>query len=116
MSVRDDYVASIKTAFVTLGKALAMSYIVAEVPFLGLPVIRSIVGFTVEKILSVVVNSTEMGAYFVYTDFRVNAQGHDFILAAMENHKIQASGTPEEKAASERKLFEKFTKFVVISA
>lgn len=116
MGIRDDYIKAIKKAFVTVGQTLAMSYITAQVPPLGLPIIRQIVSWCIGKVLVYLTDSTELGAYFIYTDFRVNSQGNDFIAAALNNHRIQQTGSAEEKKASEKELMQKFADFARISS
>lgn len=116
MGVRDDYVKAIKSAFVSIGQTLAMSYITAHVPPLGLPVIRQIISWCIGKILEIMVNSTELGVYFVYTDFRTNEQGLAFIDVALKNRETQLTGSDEEKRASEQLLMQKFSEFVRVSS
>jgi len=113
---RDEYVASIKAAFVTLGVKAAMSSITAQLPFLATPIISKVVEHFVSKILVIVADHVEMGAFFTYIDVRTSAQGREFEKAAIENRLIQQSGTAEEKKNAEEKLWHSFVQFARLSS
>lgn len=108
MSTRDEYVATIKDAFVTLGKKAAMEYLVAQLPFLGkgigLAVLNPILAFFITQALKGVTTGAETAAFFLYIDMRVGNQGKAFEKAALENYKAQRTGTPQEKANAEANL------------
>lgn len=119
MTSRDEYVAVIKEAFVTLGKKAAMEFLVAQLPFLGkgfgLAVLNPIVAYFVTVGLKGITEGVETAAFFLYIDMRVGAQGKDFERAAFENYAAQRRGTPEEKANAEARLRRELRKFVTLT-
>lgn len=116
MSTRDDYVSSIKSAFVTMGDKAVEGILTTYLPFLALPVFQNVLHFAVNWVLTELVNDGEIAAFFIYTDFRVNSQGADFSDAALANHKAQINGTLEEKAKAEAELWDKFKVFARLNS
>lgn len=88
--------------------------LIAEVPFLATPVIRQIMDTFLGYIVGKLAAEADMMAFFAYTDLRVSQQGRDFVSAAEAHQQILANGTPEEKAASEEKLFHQFRQLAMI--
>lgn len=112
MSLRDEYVASVKSAFVTIGKDAVMKLLIQKVPFLSLPFLNPLASMLVGWILTQVVDATETGLFFLYIDMRVNTQAKDFEQAAYANRRAQLTGTPEEKRRAEENLKDTFRKFI----
>lgn len=111
---RDDYVNSIKSAFVTLGNKVVLGFLFAELPFLAVPVVRQITEYFINAILTKLVNHAEMQAFFLYIDVRTSQQGEEFEEAAYKNYLVQQNGTTAQKAAAEEELFEKFRVFAML--
>ena len=105
---RDEYVASLKQAFVTLGTKVSNGYLVAQIPFLGNPIVNKFLTLILNKLMKELVDNVETGAFFTYIDVRVPKQGRDFASAAWRNYQAQQSGTPEEKSNAEKDLIKKF--------
>lgn len=103
-----EYVSLLKTAALETGKRAVMEYIVARVPFFGFKIINPIAGFVVGKVLSIAIEQTELGAFFLYIDLRTARQGRDFEAAAMKNALAQKSGTPDERQHAEAELIRAF--------
>jgi len=120
MSSRDDYVAVIKEAFVTLGKKAAMDFIVAKLPFLGqgfgLAVFNPIVAYFVTMAAKGITEGAETAAFFLYIDMRVGIQGKAFEKAAYANFSAQRSGTPQEKANAEANLRRELRNFISLTS
>lgn len=116
MSSRDTYVASIKSAFVTLGVKTVMGFLTVEIPFLASPIIQPIVQWFVEMIINRIVDAGEMQAFFFYIDTRVDKQGKEFEAAAYANFEAQKNGTPEQKQAAKEDLMRKFKSFAVLKS
>jgi hypothetical protein len=105
----DDYVKALKSAFVVISKKIALAYILAELPCLAAnPIAVKIIEEILNKLLIKVADSTEMGAFFLYTDIRVKDEGSDFAKAIQEYY----SATDEEKVQLEADLISKFEQFV----
>lgn len=119
MSSRDEYVAVIKQAFVTLGKKAAMEFIVAQLPFLGrgfgLSVLNPIAGYFVGLAVQGIVEHTETAAFFLFIDMRGSSQGKAFEQSAYENYRAQRQGTPQEKLNAEANLKRDLRALVVFS-
>lgn len=116
MGTRDEYVASIKQAFVTLGSRAVMSYLTVEFPFLGLPIVKDVLGLIVDKIIKIQVDTAELGIFFLYIDVRVNNQGHEFVDAAYRNRNAQLHGTDQEKQDAEENLRLAFKRFATLTS
>lgn len=112
----DDYVESIKSAFISLGTNAILAALAESVPFTNIPILRSIIRYLVSYALTLLAKDVEMEVFFIYTDFRTNGEAKDFEAAALANAKAQATGTPEEKLNAEKLLIDKFTAFARISS
>lgn len=106
-----EYVDSLKTSAVKLGSSSALLYIFTNIPFLKAPFLKQITEKIVESIISIFVNKTEMGIFFIYIDVRTNNQGELFSLMAYKNYKAQKNGTEQEKKIAEENLIASFKNF-----
>jgi hypothetical protein len=109
---RDQYVETIKQAALTTGTNLVMAAIIAAQPILGTPLLKAILQWVVSKILGIAILKTELGAFFLYIDFRTSAQGRAFFDAAMKNKLVQEKGTEEEKMNAEKAVIDSFRALV----
>lgn len=112
---RDDYVAALKTAAISIGKKAVMSRLLALSPFFGLAFVNPIVALIVEKILTIAIQQGELGAFFLYIDTRTSIQGKEFEMAAFANEAIKKKGTKEEVQHAEEYLVSTFRSFVRLS-
>lgn len=115
MGQRDEYVRTIKSVFVDLGVKGLMTFLIAEVPFLALPIPRYIVEHILSFVLGRLVDVAEMQIFFLYIDFRTSKQGKDFMDAVTANEKAKKNGTPEEKARAEKALIDRFREFAKLT-
>lgn len=109
---RDEYVASIKSAFVFLGSKAVKAELVALTGFFGLPLISGLVDWALEKILTIIATKAETQIFFFFIDMRVAEQGRDFESAALNYWKIQQSGNEEARKEAESELIKKFVPLV----
>ena len=117
MSSRDEYVAKIKAAAISVGKYGVMEALVLKVPFLlKYGFLGNVASAVVGLVLSFAVNKTEMGAFFLYVDMRVGEQRDSFMSDADANWKAQQSGTREEKKRAEENLVNSFRKFAKLTS
>lgn len=128
MTTRDEYVASIKQAFFTLGKEAALDYIRGQLPFLtgqvrnkyiaflGVHLANPLAGWIVGLTLESLVTKAETAAFFLYIDMRVGAQGKDFEAAAFANYQAQRQGTDVEKQNAEKNLKAAFHRFATYAS
>lgn len=109
---RDEYVASIKSAFVLLGTNAVMAELTAFAGFFGFPLVSSIAKWVISKILSLVATKAETQAFFFFIDMRVAEQGRNFETAALNYWKLQQSGNEEARKEAESELIKKFVPLV----
>lgn len=109
---RDDYVNSIKSAFVLLGTKAVMTELVALTGFFALPLIGPLTNWAVEKILTLVATKAETQAFFLFIDMRVAEQGRDFESAAMNYWKLTQGTDPQAIKEAENELIKKFIPLV----
>lgn len=100
---REETVAALKTAFVSMGRAAILAAL-APIPFFNTIIVRQIVSILITKVLEVISNSIEMQAFFLYTDFRTNAQGRDFTQKALEYEAAKKTGDKDAMAKAEQAL------------
>lgn len=112
---REETVAAIKSAFVSVGK-IAVKTALAPIPFFNFPIISTIVDFVITKILECVSNAAEMKAFFLYTDFRTNAQGRDFTEKALNYEAIKKTGDAAKTAIAEKELIDSMRVLVKFSS
>lgn len=106
------YVDSLKASASSLAVNTAMTFLAAEAPWIKLPIIKQVVEYLVKRVTNAVIDSTEMGAFFLYTDIRVNKQGIAFEQAAYKNYIAQKEGTDEERTIAEAELMAAFKSFI----
>lgn len=109
---RDDYVNSIKSAFVLLGTKAVMTELVALTGFFALPLIGPLTNWAVEKILTLVATKAETQAFFLFIDMRVAEQGRDFESAAMNYWKLAQGTDLQAIKEAENELIKKFIPLV----
>lgn len=101
---REDDVALIKQTALDLGRRVVLTYLAAQVPIFANYFLRWLADLIISKVLSVAINQTEFGVFFLYVDLRVNSQGKSFEEAA----RAWFNAKPEEKAKYEKDYLDKF--------
>lgn len=112
---RDDYVASIKSAFITVGSKAVEGILIGYFPFLASPFLAPVMNWMVEKVMTDLADGGELAAFFIYMDFRVTAQGRAFSDAAAKNQEALKNGTDAEKAQAKIALMQAFADFARLS-
>lgn len=116
MSSRDEYVSAMKSAYVSIATRLTLAWVASAAPWAATGIVGSILESLARSLHSFLAEKSEMGVFFKYIDTRVGEQSDDFESAAFENHKIQQSGTEEEKRNAEENLWNKFKPFAQLTA
>lgn len=93
---RDEYVAAIEAAFVSIMKQLLVKWAVAQLPWLATGFFNSVLTGVVGLLAPWLGKQAEIRAFIIYSDFRVDSQGRDFLSAAQ---KFQQSGSLEDEKA-----------------
>lgn len=112
---RDDYVASIKSAFITVGSKAVEGILIGYFPFLASPFLSPVLNWIVEKVMTDLADGGELAAFFVYIDFRVNEQGRAFSEAAAKNQEALKNGTDAEKLKAKADLMVAFANLANLS-
>jgi hypothetical protein len=113
---RDEYVASIKSAFVLLGTKAVKTQLVALTGFFGLPLISGFVDWVLAKVLTIVATQAEIQVFFFFIDMRVADQGRDFEEAALNYWRIQQNGNKEAQKEAENELLKKFVPLIKLAS
>jgi len=118
MATRDDYIDTVKSGLIIVGTNSVMSglaLIPGVGPILALPVVSTVVKIFVNKIVSIMINSGEMGAFFGYIDLRVSAQGRTWLETAKKNKEAQLGKDKEAIAQAEKDFMLAHRNFVILS-
>jgi hypothetical protein len=108
----EEYVKAVKATALTTAKKALISALLRKVPFLFWGPFGAVTSLLVGKLLETLFEQAEFAIYFKYTDLRVDKQGVAFAQVAMDNYKIQKTGTEDEKIQSEKRLIECFKNFI----
>ena len=108
MITKDKYVAVSKWAATGLATESAVGMIVVAVPFLALPPFKQILSALISSFIKPLIDTTEFGAFFTYTDFRVTRQGREFWETATRAYGMRNTGTAKEQADAKADLHVKF--------
>jgi hypothetical protein len=108
---REEYANQIKESALAIGKQAVMQFLIMKFPWMGMTIVNPIIGLLVGYILGIAIKETEFGLFYQYIDMRTGNQQSEFEKAAMENFRIQKSGTAEEKLNAEKNLIAKFRAF-----
>lgn len=103
----DELVKISKNYFIKVASTAAKTAVFTYVPFLKLPFFSTITNKAIDWLIGKVADTLELGAFFIYVDFRVDAQGKDYVLAAHEAEKLQT----EEARKKADEAFKKFAHF-----
>ena len=105
---RDEYVASLKSAFILLGVKAVKTQLLALTGFFGLPLVSGLVDWALQKMLTILATQAETQVFFFFIDMRVAEQGRDFEAAALNYWRLQQSGNEEMRKEAEVELIKKF--------
>ena len=117
MGARDEYIAAMKSAFVSLATRLSLGWVVSFIPATWNPFALKLISIFLEPILKslfkFLATTSELGAFFLYIDTRVGAQSKGFEESAFSNHRIQNDPTKskKEKKDAEEDLWRQFEPF-----
>lgn len=110
MSSREDYVASIKDAYIVISTRLSLTWVASLLPVTKFPFLSKLVNAFLEPIFEnlhkFLATQTELQGFFFFIDTRVGKQGKEFEDAAF---KLRGEYTKEERKKLEQEVWEKFT-------
>ena len=111
----DENVSALKDLAEEFIKKSIIKWLLLKLPFLSWGVFNPIVAFGVGKLASFIVKEGEIGAFFLYTDFRVGKQKDAYISSAEKYLSIKATGTPEEVAIAKKDFVDSSSRFISLS-
>lgn len=101
MLLGNEIIEQLRAAAVEIAKREVVNYLVSQMPFFGWVLIKPITGLVVGVVVDVLITKTALGVKFLQIDYQVNQEVRDFMKAAELNQKTQATGTPEQKKATQ---------------
>lgn len=99
---------SVKSFAIKKAKETAIKTVAKKLPFLFFGPVGPLTSLIIEKVVEIVINETEVRAFFVYTDLRVNEQGRAFIKNSLEYYNNRTLENEKKCIDS----FESFASFV----
>lgn len=99
-----EYVEIVKGLGTDALKKALLKGIIKNVPFLASGPWNYVLVKFVTWLAEKAAEEAEMRIFFEYIDFRTDVQAKDFEAAMINNHKIQQTGTEQEKKDAEKKL------------
>lgn len=108
---RKSYLESVKSAAEKTVADTVIKLVLARVPFLAVGILNPITAFLIKKLVSLIIRETEMGTFFLYTDFRVSEEGKRFIEDANKYEQIKKTGTKDEIENQEAVVISSFRAF-----
>lgn len=116
MTTRDQYVESMKSAFVSLATQASLAWFaVLSKGATNNWFAKKFLTIILENLFKFIATQSELSVFFFYIDTRVGAQSAAFEAAALANWKVQQHGTKEEKQVAEEILWNRFREFAVLS-
>lgn len=108
----DDYINTLKGYLLKKMVKSSFTYILAKAPFLAWGPLGYITQLILEKLISMLINETELALFLKFTDFRVSRQGKVFHNAMLRNQTAQKGGNPDEIKLAEQELKDTFRSLV----
>ena len=108
----EDLVRKAKSSFHDWSLGITVNAITAAVPWLGLPVVRQILSIVVSKILNVLIDQGELGAFILNTKFMVSEQAKEYRYAVARLMLLSEKASKEEWELAERNANEAFNRLV----
>lgn len=91
------------------------TFVFLKLPFLAWGPLGSLTELALKKLLTFLINETELAAFFVYTDFRTSAQGRTYYEAIRDFRAAEESGKENDKKRAETNLKNSFRELVRLS-
>lgn len=112
-----DLVNALESTFITLAVQVAYAAIIAVpgLQWLGLPVISSILNFSLNWIISLLANDAMLAAFFLNTAIVKASQAGDYIQAVENKNNLPPTATKEEYEQAEQAEISSFNALVIIS-
>lgn len=103
----DELVKINKDYFIKTSSVVAKATILGAFPYLDFPPINLLINQAIGWLMGKIADGLELSAFFIYVDFRVDAQGKDYVQAAHEADRLQT----EEARIKADEAFKRFAKF-----
>lgn len=96
--------ATLELALAKLGANGVAVALIAQYPFLGLPVVRTLTNAVVTAICMRLIKSTEVGSYIIISVIDNNLDANKFDSLSSYNYEVQKEGSLDDKKKSEDEL------------
>ena len=103
----DEIVRINKDYFIKTATVAARAAILVAFPYLNIPPFNLLINQGISWMVKKIADGLELSAFFIYIDFRVDAQGKDYVLAA---HNANNNPTEENMRIADAK-FKAFVSF-----
>lgn len=108
----EDLVRQAKSSFYSWALETSMTALVVAQPWIGLPVVNQIARIIVGKILWLLIEQGELGAFILNTKFMTSEQAKDYRFAVARLMLLSDNATTEEWEVAERNVNEAFNRLV----
>ena len=102
----DELVRINKNYFVITANTAAKNAVFVAFPYLNVPPLNFLVSQAISWIVNKIADGMELGAFFIYVDFRVDAQGKEYVQATHDAEKLKT----EESRIKADLAFKRFAK------
>lgn len=103
---KDEMVDKLSSAVIKMGTEQVLLYLTSSFPFFSLPLVSSLTGLVVGKIIEIVVQKTELSFYFMHVDSYTGQQATKFEQAAKAHDEAIQKGDPNEISKAEQDLID----------
>lgn len=112
----DELVKINKDVFIKMVSSAVEAELLTLFPYLATnPLLLKYVRHYIEELVTKVADRLELAAYFLYTDYRVDAQGKEFVAKSQKAYDLELANASPEELEQARKMadgaFKKFFKF-----
>ena len=108
----DEHVDLLKSYLLKSLLKASTTFVFSKLTFLAWGPLGALTELALEKLLTFLINETELAAFFAYTDFRVSAQGRTYYDAILDNQAAQQNGSENDKKRAETNLKNAFRELI----
>lgn len=95
-AIDDALLKSLEASFINLGTESVIAYLSVQFPFFAMPIVNRITKWMVSRIITILVQKTELGVTMIKNHINTAKQGKDFTESAQKYTEVLKNGTPEE--------------------
>jgi len=111
----DDYVNLLKEELLQRLVKSSSTWLISQFAFLGWGPLGPLLNMVLTKFLGFLINESEMAAFFLYIDIRVDKQGQEFYDSLERKFIAQNGGDPDAIKEAEKDTIDKFRNLIILS-